>query len=233
MILSFRAQPRNQRFGSSVSPREQPRGQRQAIQCSMDACAPIALNQQAAGSSCLATRLAISPLPLRVDSSAALGMTEQSGVTQKSSAARWKFDLYSLAILLYAMMIAVSASAQMTGVDWCQSSNVPKESVAISLTAVGEHQVVALETGEPIQVCGYSYDLGGTTPTLEFDYGTRTTTDCDTGTIALTGAMSAATRDVVATLNLLTARGSNQLCIKLGGTSPTAVGVITFAQKTP
>ena len=174
MILSFRAQPRNQRFGSSVSPRAQPRGQREAIQCSMHACAPIGLNQKAASSNCLATRLAISPLPFRVDSSAPLGMTEQSGMTQKSSAARWKFDLYSLAILLYAMMIAVSASAQMTGTDWCQSPNVPKESAAISVTGVGEHQIVLPEPGEPIQVCGYSYDLGGTTPTAEFDYGTKT-----------------------------------------------------------
>jgi hypothetical protein len=148
---------------------------------------------------------------------------------------RLRFDLFSLAVLLYAMLIAVSASAQMTGADWCQSSNVPKESAAISITTsgAGEHQIVLPETGEPIQVCGYSYDLGGTSPTLEFHYGTKTTTDCDTGTTALTGAMSAATRDVVASLNLFTAPGGDQLCIKLGGTTPTAVGVITFAQKTP
>lgn len=147
--------------------------------------------------------------------------------------AREESRFLALALFMYAMMVAVSASAQMTGADWCQSPNVPKESAVISVTGVGEHQIVLPEPGEPIQVCGYSYDLGGTTPAAEFDYGTKTTTDCDTGPTPLTGAMSAATRDVVASLNLFTAPGGNQLCLKLGGTSPTAVGVVTFAQKTP
>ena len=44
--------------------------------------------------------------------------------------------------------------------------------------------------------------------------------------------MNAATRDVFAALNLFTAPGGDQLCLKLGGTTPTAVGVVTFAQKT-
>jgi hypothetical protein len=70
-----------------------------------------------------------------------------------------------------------------------------------------------------------TYDLGETNPTAEFDYGTQTSTAWDTGTTALTGAMSQTTRTQSGLLDYFTAPAGNQLCLKLGGTSPTAVGV--------
>jgi hypothetical protein len=82
-----------------------------------------------------------------------------------------------------------------------------------------------------IQVCGFTYDLGGTSPTAEFDYGTQVSTACDTGTTAMTGAMSQTTRTVPGPLDNFTAPAGNALCIKLGGTTPTAVGVLTYVQK--
>ena len=124
--------------------------------------------------------------------------------------------------------------AQLTGPDFCQGPNVAKFSVAISITTsgTGEHQLVAPGSGnQVIQVCGFSYDLGGTSPTAQFDYGTQTSAACDTNAMHLTGAMSATSRTVSGSLNNFTVPAGNQLCLNLGGTSPTAVGVLTYVQK--
>jgi hypothetical protein len=125
------------------------------------------------------------------------------------------------------------AGAQISGPDFCQGSAVQKSSVAISITSsgAGEHQLVAAVANQVIQVCGFTYDLSGTGPTAEFDYGTQTTNPCDTGTTAMTGAMSTTSRTMDGPLDYSTVPAGNQLCIKLGGTSPTAVGVLTYVQK--
>jgi hypothetical protein len=128
---------------------------------------------------------------------------------------------------------AAIAGAQMSGPDFCQGSAIQKASVAISITSsgAGEHQLVAPVANQVIQVCGFTYDLGGTNPTAEFDYGTQTTNPCDTGTTAMTGAMTQTTRMAGGPLDYFTVPAGNQLCIKLGGTTPTAVGVLTYVQK--
>ena len=122
------------------------------------------------------------------------------------------------------------AFAQLTGNDWCQSPNQTKQSVPISLSATGEHLLVDAVAGQSIQVCGFLMDLGGTTPTAEFDYGTKVSTDCDTAATALTGAM-AASKSPGGPLDIFTVPLSKQLCLKLAGTNPTAVGLLTYVQK--
>jgi hypothetical protein len=135
------------------------------------------------------------------------------------------------AIAMFAML--GRAEAQLSGNDFCQGSAVQKSSVAISITSsgAGEHQLVAPVSNQVVQVCGFAYDLGGTNPTAEFDYGTQVSTACDTGTMAMTGAMTQTTQMVSGPLDYFTVPAGNQLCIKLGGTSPTAVGVLTYVQK--
>jgi hypothetical protein len=138
-----------------------------------------------------------------------------------------------LGAALVVLLFTGSAFAQISGNDFCQGMNPAKSSVAISITSSGsgEHQLVAPVANQVIQVCGFTYDLGGTSPTVEFDYGTQTSTACDTGTTAMTGAMSQTTRTVSGPLDYFTVPAGNQLCLKLGGTSPTAVGVLTYVQK--
>jgi hypothetical protein len=137
------------------------------------------------------------------------------------------------AVAIAILATAGAALAQMTGGDFCQSPNPAKSSVAISLTSggSGENLLVAAATNKAIQVCSYTFDLGGTNPTAEFDYGTQTSTACDTGATAMTGAMTSTSRTVAGPLDYFTAPAGNQLCLKLGGTSPTAVGVVTYVQK--
>jgi hypothetical protein len=141
--------------------------------------------------------------------------------------------LIAAVIVVLSVLMARLAHAQMTGSDFCQSPNPAKVSVPISITSsgAGEHQLVAAVTNQVIQVCAFTYDLGGTTPTAEFDYGTQVSTACDTGTTAMTGAMSSASRTYHGPLDYFTAPAGNALCIKLGGTTPTAVGVLTYVQK--
>jgi hypothetical protein len=137
------------------------------------------------------------------------------------------------------MMVALNGcaanqyGAALTGGDFCQGQDPAKSSAVISITTVGagEHQLVAAVANQVVQVCSYRMDLGGTTPIAEFDYGTQSSTACDTGTTALTGAMSNASLVQNGPLDYFTAPAGNQLCLKLGGTSPTAVGVLTYVQK--
>jgi hypothetical protein len=137
------------------------------------------------------------------------------------------------AIIVLSVLMCRLAHAQVTGSDFCQGQNPAKSSVAISITSsgAGEHQLVAAVANQAIQVCSFTYDLGGTSPTAEFDYGTQVSTACDTGANAMTGAMSSTTRTVAGPLDYFTAPAGNALCLKLGGTSPTAVGVLTYVQK--
>jgi hypothetical protein len=148
--------------------------------------------------------------------------------------AREESRVFALILALFLLAAGPGvAHAQMTGADFCQGQNQAKSSVAISITSSGaaEHNLVSAVSNETIQVCSFTYDLGGTSPTAEFDYGSTTTNPCDTGTTAMTGAMSEASRTVSGPLDYFTVPAGDQLCIKLGGTSPTAVGVLTYVQK--
>jgi hypothetical protein len=139
-------------------------------------------------------------------------------------------------IVLLCLVMAHWAHAQTlpTGNDFCQGSALLQSSVSISISSsgAGEHQMVAPgSSNQVIQVCSYVYDLGGPNPTLQFDYGTQTSTACDTGTTHLTGAMTQTTRQMPGPGMYFTVPAGNQLCINLGGTSPTAAGVMTYVQK--
>jgi hypothetical protein len=138
------------------------------------------------------------------------------------------------AIIVLSVLMCRFAHAQVTGSDFCQGQNPAKSSVAISITSsgAGEHQLVAAVANQAIQVCSFTYDLGGTSPTAQFDYGTQTSTPCDTGpAVHLTGAMTNTSKQLNGPLDYFTVPAGNQLCINLGGTTPTAVGVLTYVQK--
>ena len=92
------------------------------------------------------------------------------------------------------------------------------------LSGTGEALLVDAVANQSIQVFAFSIDLGGTSPTAEFDYGTQASAACDSGATALTGAMAGA-------LDYFAAPVAKQLCLNLGGTNPTAEGWVTYVQK--
>ena len=140
------------------------------------------------------------------------------------------------AIVIVAMMLALIvvmsrwAFAQLSGSDFCQSPNPAKSSAVIDCSGTGECKLVTAAASQQIQLCAIVFDLGGTSPTAQIDYGTKTTNECDTGTTHLSGAMTAA-KTLAGPLDYATAPAGNELCLNLGGTSPTAVGVVTYVQK--
>jgi hypothetical protein len=115
------------------------------------------------------------------------------------------------------------AHAQTSGNDFCQSPNPTKSSAVISCSGTGEGLLVGAAANQQIQVCSIVFDLAGTTPTAQLDYGTDASSACDTGATHLSGLMTAS-KAMSGPLDCMSAAAGNQLCLKLGGTSPTAVG---------
>ncbi len=113
--------------------------------------------------------------------------------------------------------------------DPCQNPGVAKSSVAV--TAGG--QLVALASGQKVYACQFAATLGGTNPTVTFQYGTGT--NCGTGTTNLSGALAPAPNGTELVMgysgSIFSTAASNALCISLGGTSPTVAGVLTFVQQ--
>jgi hypothetical protein len=136
----------------------------------------------------------------------------------------------TMVLVVLVLCVAHSVYAQVSGNDWCQGKELTKTPFAINLSGTGEHLIVAAVANQPTQVCNYIFDLGGTTPTIEFDQGTQTTNPCDTSVTPLTGAMTAS-KQVTGPFDYLTVLAGFQLCAKLGGTSPTAVGHFSYVQK--
>lgn len=102
-------------------------------------------------------------------------------------------------------------------------------SVALNASTTSAVQVIALSAGKKIMVCAITVIGGGTAPTFSLVYGTGT--NCATGQVVLTGAIPLSLTvptsfpgPVAVTI------ASNALCILLAGTTPTAVGVLSYTQ---
>lgn len=133
---------------------------------------------------------------------------------------------YALAILL-AFLFAAPAWA-----GSCDDPGATKQSAALN---VGSATTAAVVTAPPtlrVHVCSFAATLAGTSPTVKFLYGTQSSTACDTGATALSGAfaptagqpMNAGYGD-----DLFIVPPGQQLCVTVGGTSPSLQGVLTYA----
>lgn len=117
-----------------------------------------------------------------------------------------------------------------TTVDPCQSSGVAKSSVVLNHTATAE--LVAISGTTVVYVCGFSISLAGTAPTFRFQTGTGTT--CGTGTVQQTGVYTPASAAPFSTYGagtIFKGTAGQALCINLGGTTPSAQGVLTYVQQ--
>ncbi len=116
-----------------------------------------------------------------------------------------------------------------TSADPCLVPGVAKSSATISLTATA--QLVALVSGQTVYVCNASFTAAtGTAATYQFQYGTGT--NCGTGTTNLTGTMIGGSPISLGWGGTSIKTGaSNALCLALGGTTPSAQGVVTYIQQ--
>lgn len=120
-------------------------------------------------------------------------------------------------------------------VDPCQSPAINKPSVAINITTATTTEVVAAVASAKVFVCGWSLTAGGTTPTALIETGTKTTTACDTGAAALTGAMApsvgANLKSAGTGAMQVTGAASGEICIVSGGTTPSLQGYLSYVQQ--
>ena len=122
------------------------------------------------------------------------------------------------------------SSATLTTTDPCQNGAYAKSSVPLALTT--SSQLIAASGSTSIYVCGFAATAAGTSPTLQFAYGTGTT--CATGTVNLTGAFAPTAGTELATHGAVTqfsAPSGNNLCAIVGGTSPSIQGYLTYVQR--
>jgi hypothetical protein len=124
--------------------------------------------------------------------------------------------------------LSAAHAGGLIGADPCQSPFAEKSSVALNDASAGETQLIAGVAGQVIYVCGFSFTLGGTTPTAQLDTGTGTA--CGTGTAHLTGAFTGGITSPGGYAEVSAAAGAS-LCVNLGGTSPTMQGLLTYVQR--
>lgn len=116
--------------------------------------------------------------------------------------------------------------------DPCANPNIIPQPKVLNLSA--STKVIANVSGQQIYVCGDSYVLGGTTPTIGWEYGTGTT--CGTGTTIIVAPMAITVgtpfvegfggRTVIGPVP-----ASQDLCAVVTGTSPTVSGHLNFLQQ--
>ncbi len=115
--------------------------------------------------------------------------------------------------------------------DPCQSSAVAKTSAVINITASA--QLVALSGTTTIYVCGVALTAAGTSPTVQFEYGTGTV--CATGLTTLTGTFAPTAGSYLSygasTGTVFKSAAGNALCAAVGGTTPSIQGVVTYVRQ--
>jgi hypothetical protein len=128
------------------------------------------------------------------------------------------------------LSVNLTGALNLNTADPCQNGIYAKSSIPLALTASA--QLIAASGSTSIYVCGFAATAAGTSPTLQFEYGTGTT--CGTGTTVLTGAFAPTAGSFIGALGAVTQftvpSGSN-LCAILGGTTPSVQGYLTYVQR--
>lgn len=135
-----------------------------------------------------------------------------------------------MAVALGLMLLPLAAHAQIvgpTGPGVCANPTLPRYSVSITGTA--SSQLVTGNAAQRIHVCDF-YWSNASAGTAQLEYGTGST--CGTGTTALTGAMTGSLPFPVMSADgndvLKVPSVSQNLCVILGGTSPSVAGFLTY-----
>lgn len=125
---------------------------------------------------------------------------------------------------ILALLVGVAALA--CGVP-AQAGNV-----SVSVASATTVSLAAAVPARSARIRAYSLVSAGTT-TVQFVYGTQTTTPCDTGATALTGAMSMAANGSLSLGNgaydLIVAPSGKQLCLTQTGAVQLS-GFVTLSQ---
>lgn len=146
----------------------------------------------------------------------------------------------NLPVNVYQGGVAVSASAPFnikygTGYDPCQNPAIAKSTAAVAATSSSTAYVLAAKsTGKVIYVCEVTGSLSGTTPTIIFSTGTKTTNECDTGNSNLSGTIAPTAGSIVSIGRgggtIMKGTSGADVCVTTGATSAFN-GVISYVQQ--
>lgn len=129
------------------------------------------------------------------------------------------------------ILVDASGNLNLSTVDPCAAPNVTKLSAVLAVTA--DATVVALTAGQTIYVCGYGATVEGTAPTYRFQSGTGTA--CATSTDQLSGVFLPTVGSFQTVgwggSTVFTASSAEDLCVDVGGTSPSVQGIITYVKQ--
>lgn len=130
--------------------------------------------------------------------------------------------------VLHAQSVSVGNAGSGNG-DVCEA--FPHSVVPIATASPGATaKLVGLVSGKSIYVCGFS-NQNAATSTMQLEYGTKTSTDCDTGAVVLTGTQLSSTLVVnAANATLLTTPVSQELCVVTTGATAAANGWLSYVQ---
>jgi hypothetical protein len=121
------------------------------------------------------------------------------------------------------------------GSDPCQNPSVAKQSQSVAITSATTSNIISAVAGNFVSVCSWQLTVVGTSPTIQFEYGTTTSTACDTGATALTGAMAIPTTTIFVPPSgseiRLRTPVSQQLCLVSGGTITGIEGFVVFTSQ--
>lgn len=135
------------------------------------------------------------------------------------------------------ILVAFFALVLLAGIaranDPCADSTVGKTTVPVAVSTATTTKLVDVPTGgKSTALCKCDLTVAGTTPTIKFEYGTRGSADCDTGTTALSGSFAPTAGSFLPIGGSYTAAwtpAGNQLCLVSTGTGASVQGVCTYA----
>jgi hypothetical protein len=117
----------------------------------------------------------------------------------------------------------------LTSGDPCMDRTIAKTNVAVSITSATTTLLVDASTGKKIYPCNFQATVGAST-TVSFEYGTKVSTDCDTGPTLMTGVFTPATAAELTVSDLGPTPVSQQFCAVSTGTGGIK-GVLTYVQQ--
>ena len=139
------------------------------------------------------------------------------------------------------LVVAASISNVAGASDPCQDVSAIKSSVVINITTATTTLIKGLASNQSIYVCGWDATIQGSATsvgTIQWEYGTKVTTDCDTGPVLLSGAYAGNINANVPTVvgrgggySVYTTPVSRQLCAISTGTTVSIQGSLTYVQQ--
>jgi hypothetical protein len=129
-----------------------------------------------------------------------------------------------------ALVVAISPNG-----DPCQNPAIAKTTAAVAATSSSTaYALVAKATSKVIYVCEVTGSLSGTTPTIKFTTGTRTSAECDTNAADLSGTVTPSAGSMVSMGRyggtVMKSASGSDLCVTTGATSAFN-GIISYVQQ--